>query len=82
MAKTQLEKIREQINTYNEVSRNWALSNFISRLGAIVLLLNKQGYNLTGKYKDGDYIYTNNKPKLAYPFKEKKETYEQKEKLL
>ena len=71
MAKTQLQKIKAQIDTYNEVSRNWALSQFISRLGALVLLLNKNGYNLTGKYRDGDYVYYNNKPKLAYPYKEK-----------
>jgi len=86
MKQTQLNRIKEQINSYGYVSRNWAVNlpykEKILRLGSHINTLNKQGYNLTGKYKDGDYIYRNEKPKLPYPFKEKKETYEQKEKLL
>lgn len=85
---TQLQRIKEQINSYGSVSRNWSIKNYIYRLGAITNLLNKQGYNLIGSYEKTDtgldYIYRN-KPKLAYPYKEKpipKETYEQKEKLL
>jgi len=39
------------------VTRNWALQNFISRLGAIIWQLKSEGMNVTGEWKDGDFIY-------------------------
>ena len=67
MTQTQINWTKNEVDTHGEVSRNKALNNFISRLGAIVPLLNKIGYNLKGRYVDTehgkDYIYYNYKPK-------------------
>lgn len=60
--KTQEQWVLEQLNKNGEVSRNGALQNFISRLGAIICNLNKEGWNITGDYRKTehgkDFIYT------------------------
>jgi len=57
---TQEQIIIEQLKT-GSVSRNWALRNYISRLGAIICRLNKQGWVIKGNfesYENGmDYVY-------------------------
>lgn len=53
--KTQKKLVEEQLKKYGKVSRNWALKRYISRLGAIICSLNKEGYKLMGQYqKEGN----------------------------
>lgn len=40
-----------------QISRNECLRMFISRLGAIICMLKKEGMNITGEWKEGDFIY-------------------------
>lgn len=55
-------KVINQLKEFGSVSRNWALSNFISRLGAIICDLTKDGYKFDTKYQTinggKDYVYT------------------------
>ena len=57
--------VLNQLEENGSVSRNSALSNFISRLGALVCRLNKEGHNLKGRYIETnfgkDYIYKERK---------------------
>ena len=55
---TQLEIVKKHLKEYNYVSRNWALRNHITRLGALINRLNKEGYETEGGYFKKDYIYT------------------------
>lgn len=66
MKQTQKEFVISKLKKDGSISRNFCLSNYISRLGAIVNQLNNEGWNLEGSNQDnGDYIY---KVKQA-PFK-------------
>lgn len=62
--KTQKEWVKEQLLQHGKVSRNQALSIYISRLGAIIYDLNKDGWKIVGEIvpKNGgkDYVYTLN----------------------
>lgn len=58
MKQTQREWVIEQLDKYGEITRNQALSHFISRLGAIACDLKKDGYELTTKWRGGDFVYT------------------------
>lgn len=49
--------IIEKLKLDGFVSRNWALSKYISRLSAIILTLKNEGWQLQGKQDKGDYIY-------------------------
>ena len=53
---TQKQMVIDQLETTGMVSRNWALSNYISRLGAIMCDL-KDRYDYEGMNKGNDYIY-------------------------
>lgn len=59
---TQTQKIIEQLEDKGFVTRNWALQNFISRLGALILALKKEGWVFTQEYTETphgrDYTYT------------------------
>ena len=59
---TQEQKVIRQLLDTGKCSRNWALSNYISRLGALVCDLNKSGWNITGDFvktaHGKDYVYT------------------------
>jgi hypothetical protein len=46
MKKTQLETVKKQLLETGQVSRNWCLQNFISRLGAIACDLKAEGFEL------------------------------------
>lgn len=52
----------KQLLTYGKVSRNEALKNFISRLGAIICDLKADGFHIEGKNVKTaygkDYVYT------------------------
>ena len=60
--RTQREWAINQLLTTGECSRNGALQNYITRLGAIICDLQKEGWEIHGafrKEKNGkDYIYT------------------------
>jgi len=49
MTKSQEQIVIKQLQENGQVSRNWALRNYISRLSAIILNLKKAGYEITGK---------------------------------
>lgn len=55
--KSQKEIIKEQLRANGYVSRNWALDNFISRLGAIIADLKKEGFVFKANYDKGNYEY-------------------------
>ena len=65
MTKSQEQTVIKQLQENGQVSRNWALRNYISRLSAIILNLKKAGWDITGKnehtlggYGRGiDYVY-------------------------
>lgn len=62
-----------QLKTYGSVSRNEALKNYISRLGAIMNDLLKEGWHWRGEYvktaygKDYQYILVKLPPKKEAP---------------
>lgn len=67
---SQKDKILKLLRTNGRVTRNEALSMFISRLGAIVCDLRKDGMDIEANYKDGDYIYTlKDKPKQVIEYR-------------
>jgi hypothetical protein len=65
--KTQREIILERINITGEVSRDFALRNFISRLGAIIDKLKSEGYEFDAYYQD--YIDNGGRPAKDYVYK-------------
>ena len=54
---SQTTTIINELNLKGKVYRNWALSEYISRLGAIILNLKKQGWEFTAKNEGKDYVY-------------------------
>jgi len=46
MKKSQEQQVVQQLQENGQVSRNWALRNFISRLSAIILNLRKADWNI------------------------------------
>ena len=58
---TQEKIVIDQLLANGSVSRNWALANFISRLGAIIPDLKLQGFDFEASYlkngKSKDYVY-------------------------
>lgn len=68
MNKTQEQKVKYQLETTGKVSRNWAIfhqpryDGGITRLGAIICNLNKEGWCIEGRKTDtrwgkNDYLY-------------------------
>jgi hypothetical protein len=64
---TQEQIILNQLKEHGFVTRNWALQNFISRLGAIICDLNQDGYVI-----HGDWIKTENGKDYKYTLVEEK----------
>ena len=62
MKANQIRWVKNQLKEKGHVSRNVALSMYISRLGAIIFRLKERGYVFDGKYvktKNGrDFVYT------------------------
>lgn len=62
---TQKKFVIDELKRCGSVSRNYCLRNYITRLGAIICQLNKEGWNLKGKYveyetnqeKHKDFVY-------------------------
>lgn len=53
-----------------QVTRNEALRQYCSRLGALIAVLKREGWKIEGGYKDNDYVYKLSKapyvPKFIY----------------
>ncbi len=61
---SQKQKVLKLLREQGFVSRNWALSNYISRLGAIICDL-KKTMDIEAKWVENDYIYTlKDKPEI------------------
>ena len=62
---TQREEVLRELKQTGEVSRNWALGRYISRLGAIICDLKSEGYSFSTSERcgrnGGDYFYYLNK---------------------
>jgi hypothetical protein len=56
-SRTQHSFIKQVLRDKGEVSRNFALSQFISRLGAIICDLKKDGWEFDIERRNGDYVY-------------------------
>ena len=54
---SQKELVKQQLTVNGEVSRNWCLKNFITRLAAISNQLKKEGWNFETEERNGDFIY-------------------------
>ena len=57
MKLTQKQQVIQWLEEYGEVSRNQCLSHFISRLGAIIIVLKNEGYDFKPEHRGGDYVY-------------------------
>jgi len=55
---TQLNRIRAIIEVRGWISRNYCLLVHITRLSAYILDLKNEGYEILGKKKNNDYVYT------------------------
>ncbi len=58
MKQTQRERVIARIKSQGFITRNECLRNYISRLGAIICDLKKEGWDFSTKEVNGDYIYT------------------------
>lgn len=54
---TQKDFVIKTLKETGEISRNYCLKNFISRLGAIMCDLKKEGWNFKTENTNGNYIY-------------------------
>ena len=52
---TQREMVITQLKDNGYVSRNWCLQNYITRLGAIICDLKKEGWDFTADYHKYEY---------------------------
>ena len=57
MKKTQIERVKFKLRRDGFITRNEALSVYISRLGAIICSLKKIGWDFETQEKGGDYVY-------------------------
>lgn len=66
--KTQKSWVKGILLKEGSISRNFALKNYVSRLGAIICLLKKEGLEIEGKNHEGDYVYSlmNHPPRIKY----------------
>ena len=54
---SQLDFIKSHLEKYGEISRNTALANHITRLGAYACDLKRMGYDIKGEWRGKDYVY-------------------------
>ena len=64
---TQLNWVRKHIDDTNSISRNFCLQNYVSRLSALIFMLNEEGYVFDAKFvkfktnhgwEGRDFVYT------------------------
>jgi hypothetical protein len=53
----QIEIIKDQLLQTGQVSRNWCLRNYITRLSGYICKLKKQGWPIEQGFFNKDYIY-------------------------
>lgn len=58
MQKTQRTWVEELLLVNGEITRNQCLRNYVSRLGAIICDMKKDGWDITTSRREGDYVYT------------------------
>ncbi len=61
MKTTQKQIVEKQLKEYGEVSRNFCLKNYISRLSAIIQDLEEDGWEFETVRDNGDYKYVTKK---------------------
>jgi len=54
---TQKELVINKLRTDGFISRNWALSQYITRLSALILTLKQEGWELEGENEKRDFYY-------------------------
>ena len=57
MKQSQKDRIIKRLLERGEISRNECLRNYISRLGAYIVILKKEGWEFETEERNGDYIY-------------------------
>jgi hypothetical protein len=57
MANTQIEFVKKALKNKGFITRNECLREYISRLGAIILVLKHEGYHFRTERVKGDYKY-------------------------
>ena len=57
MKQTQLEFITIALDKGGEISRNYCLQHFISRLGSRIQDLEEMGWQFRTERREGDYVY-------------------------
>lgn len=57
MKPTQIQFVKNHIIVHGEISRNYCLQRYISRLGAIMNKLKKEGLMFETERRNGDYVY-------------------------
>ena len=55
---TQKERVVSRLLKVGKITRNECLSNYISRLSAIILELTKEGWRFDTSNEHNDYVYT------------------------
>lgn len=62
MKQSQRDFVINELAMFGEVSRNLCLKNYITRLGAIICKLKKEGYEINANYRETaygkDFVYT------------------------
>ena len=71
MKQTQRQWVEKTLKENGKITRNFALQNFISRLGAIICDMKADGWEIEATRNNGDYVYT-----LVQAPKKKIYTYE------
>lgn len=54
---TQRQRVERRLLDVGQISRNECLRNYISRLGAIICDMTKDGWQFETKNVNGDYVY-------------------------
>jgi hypothetical protein len=57
MKKSQLKRVEDRLKQCGEISRNDCIRNFITRLSAIIQVLEEKGYEFETFSRNGDYVY-------------------------
>ena len=55
--KSQLKRVEDRLKQCGSISRNECLSNRITRLSAIIQVLEDKGYEFETFSRNGDYVY-------------------------
>lgn len=55
---TQLILVSDKLTKEGSISRNWCLSQYLTRVAAYINDLKNDGWEIQGKKVNGDYIYT------------------------